>query len=370
MKSTKTPFYIKALGWLIALFAFALGFWHTHHGLKPMKPLGTEYGSFVVAGLITMVLVVAYRRAIGGMTSAIVFYLICALFNFTFNTNSFYPTLLGRKLMTEETVSIRDTMVNYAAKLNKVCSEFGDINFSDLDKLETHRDNLIAEISKRGGFGPYATEELSRFNAIAGTVITPDRDLGATQAERDEKVARFRQQLNQAIDNYIVTKLGGQDQKKRTLVLNRRILDSTILPKYIPLLDSIILDNSEIKLNDSTKYHPQINTLQQAVNDIDVVCANVNKAYGSVLLKPLNDNKSQNQAPKIQYLGSFEHTIESVAQRIGRIDTWGILLLVLFIDFIVPLAIFFMIRSGEDGESASSNDWFSRLFGKKKPQTF
>ena len=38
-KIIKVPGYIKILAWLISLSAFSIGFWHTHLGLKDMKPL-------------------------------------------------------------------------------------------------------------------------------------------------------------------------------------------------------------------------------------------------------------------------------------------------------------------------------------------
>ena len=56
-KVAPMPGYIKILAWLISLSAFAIGFWHTHLGLKEFKPLSWEYGSLVVSGLVLMVLI-------------------------------------------------------------------------------------------------------------------------------------------------------------------------------------------------------------------------------------------------------------------------------------------------------------------------
>ena len=52
------PVWIQILGWLISLSAFAVGFWHAHLGLRQFQFLSSEYGSFVIAGLILMVLIV------------------------------------------------------------------------------------------------------------------------------------------------------------------------------------------------------------------------------------------------------------------------------------------------------------------------
>ena len=148
-QKTTVPFHIQILGWLCSLSAFALGFWHTHHGLKAMKPLGSEYGSYIVAGLISMVLIIAYSRAVSGVgvKKALFFYLICAMLNFTFNTNSFYPTLLGRKLLKEETTALNDKLQNYSAKLDSIYATYG--NNSDLpilSDLKTKKSALLSNI--------------------------------------------------------------------------------------------------------------------------------------------------------------------------------------------------------------------------------
>jgi hypothetical protein len=63
-------------------------------------------------------------------------------------------------------------------------------------------------------------------------------------------------------------------------------------------------------------------------------------------------------------------------QRIDKIDTWGVIILVFFIDFLVPFAIYFMIRkkknSGEDNGmvNGSNRGFFARLFGKTQPTKF
>lgn len=354
------PYYIKILGWLISLSAFALGFWHTHHGLKAMKPLGTEYGSYVVAGLISMVLLVAYSRAMAGVRIALLFYIVCALFNFTFNTNSFYPTLLGRKLLKEETITLNDTLQNYASKLQKEQSKLGNLDLSTYNRLKDLKTTVLREIEKRDGFGSIATSTLLDFNNLAGSKISPDRNLGNTSEEKREKSNSFSKQMDNAIKNYVIQNLTKNNKDGIAIIEANTKMDS-IKNLYTDSLKEIIADNSELKINDSTKFHPQIITLIHLVSGIDEIATAVNKQTEKTIIPNLNKDNNTNSIPKTQFIGQFDHTLASVGERINRGDTWGILLLVLFIDLIVPLAIYFMIRGGEGtDQSGKISNWFTR----------
>lgn len=367
MNTNSTPLFIKILGWLISLSAFALGFWHTHHGLMPMKPLGTVYGSFVVAGLISMVLIVAYSRAMSGVKIALLFYLICAGFNFTFNVNSFYPTLLSRKLLKEETLALNDTLQNYAARMQKEQAELGNLDLTTYNDLNDEMASVLREIKNRGGFGPEATSHLAKFNQLAGSNISADRNLGVNQSERNEKVNFYTNELKGAIDKYVINDLTQGNKTGIAIIENNQKLDS-IRILYTDSLKEILKDNSDIKVDSLTKFSPQIRTLQNLVSDIDNIAIAVNKATNRVILKPLNDeNRNQNSIPKIQYIGQFDNTVESVIHRRNRLDTWGVLLLVFFIDFVVPLAIYFLIRGKTDQSSSKLVD---KLSGKKSPSKF
>lgn len=370
MTEKKTiPFYIKILGWLISLSAFALGFWHTHHGLRAMKPLGTEYGSYVVAGLISMVLIVAYSRAMAGVRIALLFYIICALFNFTFNTNSFYPTLLGRKLLKEETITLNDTLQNYSSKLQKEQANLGNLDLTTYNHLRDLKATVIREIEKRDGFGPIATSTLLEFNQLCGSKISPDRDLGSTIEEKQEKSNTFKNAMDQAIEQYVVQNLTNGNKVGIAIIEANHKMDSLKI-FYSDLLKEIIADNTELKINDSTKFHPQIITLINLVSGIDEIATAVNKQTGSLIIPNLNIDHNTNSIPRSQYIGQFDHTLASVGERINRGDTWGVLLLVLFIDLIVPLAVYFMIRSGEGNGTGHDSRMINWLTGRKSPTKF
>lgn len=361
------PYYIKILGWLISLSAFALGFWHTHHGLKAMKPLGTEYGSYVVAGLISMVLIVAYSRAMAGVRIALLFYIICALFNFTFNTNSFYPTLLGRKLLKEETITLNDTLQNYASKLQKEQASLGKLDLTTYNHLKDLETTVLREIEKRDGFGQIATSTLLEFNNLAGSKISPDRDLGTTIDEKREKSNTYSKEMDKAIENYVIQNLTKGNKDGLAIIEANKKMDS-IKNLYTDSLKEIIADNTELKINDSTKFHPQIKTLIHLVSGIDEIATAVNRQTDKIIIPNLNKDNNTNSIPKSQFIGQFDHTLASVGERINRGDTWGVLLLVLFIDLIVPLAIYFMIKGGEGtNQNGNVSNWFT---GKKSPIKF
>jgi hypothetical protein len=110
-------------------------------------------------------------------------------------------------------------------------------------------------------------------------------------------------------------------------------------------LKDIIADDSRIILKD-VKNHSQINTLQHLVTFLDNATTQINEGSNTKIFpKKLEEAKTRN-------LGRIAHTLSSIWERIGRIDTWAMILLCLFIDLLVPLAIYTLIRKKdrEDGD--------------------
>ena len=67
MNSTKKTLPIVQIGlWLVILLVFAIGFWHTHLGLKEMKPFGSEWGSLAIAGILLLPILITYWYAVNG----------------------------------------------------------------------------------------------------------------------------------------------------------------------------------------------------------------------------------------------------------------------------------------------------------------
>jgi hypothetical protein len=73
-----------------------------------------------------------------------------------------------------------------------------------------------------------------------------------------------------------------------------------------------------------------------------------------------------------RHLGEIEHTLISIGKRINRIDTWAMILLCLFIDLLVPLAIYFLVRrTGKEREgNGPRTELWNKLTGKQEPTKF
>jgi len=339
------------LGWLITLCAFIIGFWHTHKGLIPFKLLDGN-GSYIFAGLILMVLVLAYRRLLDGVKYALIFYIICAFFNFTFNLNSIYPSMLGRKLMTEETTFINNTLQSYSAKVDSIFNNAGSAQgLGNLTKLRNIKRNLINQLVIQKGPGPESRKELADFNRLAGAQIGNINNLNSEVAIQ-KWVTYNEPQMNEAIKTYIKKNFAGEDLRKMEIYNNKEKLDS-LKKLFNPQLEQIIADQSDVNVDTKLKGIPnqQITTLKDLVGELDRICYATNKAANKEIIPALNeDSDAQSKYPKIQNIGNFDYTYESIFSRLGRIDTWGIIFLVAFIDFIVPLAIYYLIRKKDEDD--------------------
>jgi hypothetical protein len=348
------PAWIQLLGWLISLSAFAVGFWHAHLGLKQFGFLSSEYGSFVIAGLILMVLIVAYNRAIVGVKSAIYFYLICALFMFIFNMNSFYPTYLGEKLIKEDASAMKDTLTKYTAKLKAVAEKEDGSTITTLGILNDKKKSILNEIQGTGinDFGPKAQGFLNDFNRIANSDLSGGSDGIGTTKDLEAKKNYWRDKLDDAIRNWYIS--SNPNLKNGAEIITANLKLDSVNKAYAPLLEAIMTDTSAIDLSNPSKLK-QVVTMGQAASQFDIIGKSVNEFLSKKdQLPKLNDEVNQVAFPPTKELGRFAHTISSVKQRINKIDTWGIIILCLFIDLIVPLAIYFMIRGNTGNEDLTS----------------
>ena len=83
--------------------------------------------------------------------------------------------------------------------------------------------------------------------------------------------------------------------------------------------------------------------------------------FKKTLLVEMNHTKDQVNIPKSYEAGSIGHTLSSIFERSNKIDTWGIIVLCFFIDFIVPFAMFLVLRK---------NDGQLKSVFSSKPETF
>lgn len=355
----KQPQILTMAGWLTSFFAFGIGFWHTHLGLRSFEILSSSNGSLVLSFLILLVLLISYYSAVNGRKIAIFFYLICALFYFTFNMTSLYPNRLGRKLVTEEAIVINNDLQNFTSKVNR---EFGNEGvIKKYNSIRDLRNLLIHEILNENGFGERAKDYLLKINKIFGSdFIKPSIKVGSTIEERNNIANKFAGLINDRLKSYIEA---NADPGKGDII--NRI--NEVKSMYEPKLSGIIEDNSKINI-DSVKSNPQIKVLQQIATKMDNIRIDANKISSNSKQNIFGSNYG---VVKSQYLGTFEHTIRSVYDRLNKIDTWGIIILCLFIDIVVPLAVYFMIRKGDDDtENYGNPPTGFRFPGQKKPVNF
>lgn len=374
------PEGIKILGWLISLCAFALGFYHTAEGMKYFKPLNFEGGAFIVSGLISMMLIVAYSRALAGIKAALYFYIFCALFNFTFNLNSFYPNLNSRKLLQEEAQLIKDTILQnltFYGKIYKLADP------SDIDNLKRELDQCIFEINSSKGFGPKAKENLDNFNRRAAKYgVTPIK--AGSYDLRNPNIANIIKDLGYEIINQLrngqaVNKDAAvaKENFEKLLQYSKSDKNSKDKKTYLERTVEEINTNEKARDDDTAAWRKSINNLKQLVELNDQAAISFNKIPGiAQKMKTFNSDKNaQLLYPKTKEIGTFAHTLSSIWQRIDKIDTWGVLFLVFFIDFIAPFGVYFLIRRRSDdqdnnGMGGTQGGIFEKLFGKKKPQKF
>jgi hypothetical protein len=354
---SQMPKYLIIIGWLVSLFAFSLGFYHTADGVSYLQPLGLKYGGFILSGLISLMLVLSYARAVSGVKIALVFYIVCALFNFIFNLNSFYPNMNSRKLLQEEAEQIRDTIQYNLSQYQNLVNLGSSL---DIANLESKRNACINEIVKSNGFGDAAQQNLKEFNSISSKYGVAPINAGSFSVNSPNAASVFSAQMDKVIadlKNGTSTITNADAALSKMSQLGKMFSRSN--DNEMSSADSIfkeISDNPKTKKEDAIAYKKSVEKLEDLVKKNDEMAAAVNtlgikyknKETGKeqvLKMKVLNpDDKAELLFPKSKEIGKFNHTMDSIGKRIGKLDTWGILILVLFIDFIVPLGIYLLIR--------------------------
>ena len=352
----KVPPIVQIAAWLLSLIVFVVGFWHTHLGMKEMRPFGSENGSIAIAGMILLLLLITYWYAISGKKLALVFYIICGLFFFVFNLNYFYPSYMARELVKEEAIAMNDTLQKFTDKSQGFIKAETQ---KDLNELTNLKRSLVDEIKFQEGWGPRSTDYLNKFNAIIKGSQKPNTVLGKTQQERNLIADRYEKLLDTQIQKYT---------SNNSVLGNSLVVESGINElkqaqgKYTPLLKKIIEDDHEIpldaliKLRQKGTNHPQILTLSSLRTDMDNATKKINEGSKRNIYPVLGQAETRN-------LGRIKHTLYSVRKRITETDTIGIIFICLFIDLLVPLAIFMLLKKDENQEETT------RLKGKNKPTT-
>jgi hypothetical protein len=362
----KTPPIVQLGAWLLSLIVFAIGFWHTHLGLKEMNVFGSEWGGLAVAAIVLLLILITYWYAVNGRKMALIFYVLGGIIFFVCNLNYFYPSYLSRKLVREEATLLNDTLQVYTNKGKRLLSTVGfkdsDGSLKDYRDMETLKNSVIEEIRKNGQ-GPRSRKYFADFNKICEKhkipVIILSDDAKMTDVEfANYYLGLFTGRMRQFLENK--TEAGGDLGDAQNFVLATEMYVA-IQKKYTPILiDSIIPDNSEIKI-ENIKSNPQVITLQKLASELDEASSQINESLKNKKGDKTLPNFSLIGETKSQNIGTIAHTVASIKDRITKVDTWAIIILCLFVDLIVPLAIYLLLRKEGDKEEESG------LRGKRRP---
>jgi hypothetical protein len=254
--------------------------------------------------------------------------------------------------------------------------------------MDMHRTQCLNEIILSEGFGDSAKLELSRFNNISKNYKINPINPGSFGVKNKNAAEVFGHQMDSIIKKI---RQGQSNLPSETafnaynqfLALTEPTKEGSTKLSDIDSTFKEINTNSFRKKEDAVAFKKSIDKLDILVTKNDEYAISINKLNlpdsldKDIKLIVFNkDKKAQLLYPKSKEIGSFAHTLNSMWQRIDKIDTWGVIILVFLIDFFVPFAIYFMIRkkknSGEDNGmvNGSNRGFFARLFGKAQPTKF
>lgn len=348
-ENKKIPGIVQLGAWLLSLSVFAVGFWHTHLGLKEMKPFGSEWGGLIIAGIVLLLMLITYWFAINGKKMALVFYIFCGIIFFACNLNYFYPAYMARTLVSSEAKKLSDTLDYYS---NTTKGLLVPEVIEEYNKLESIKTGLLDEIKRQEGWGPRSTDFLNQWKTIfKGSTLKPDLTRGSSQEDRDIKFDVWTKKLNQDLEAWIVNNAFKGVKQVTSLVKGMKEMDSLHV-KYKPLLDSIVVSSLPFNNLDSIRSHYQVVIIKKFVEAVNSSIDKINRGL-SENNKLLNKLQEKDH-PRASHLGEIENTFITIGERIEHISTWAILILCLFIDLLAPLAIYLFLRKKEGDDEDST----------------
>ena len=363
MEKNKSKFLV-VIFWLAAVGCFIFGYYNTVMGLRMFDAFGSRAGSWFLAIIPLLMVFGGYLAAVLGDRKWIYLYLTGEIIFFIFNLTYLYPHYLGRTLVNEEAKVLKDRIDKMPNELDAIAINGDSVALKKLQRLREFQTNILLEID-REGFGERANYWLKNFNELANTQYAGEWKFIPTNNALKEK---WRGLTDKGIKDFIVS-LNGDAKAAEKLVNAKYELDSLVI-KYSPKLDLIIEENSKVSIErEDVNNNPQIKTMKELTTKLDKIANNVNSASKSGSFIPLVSGKETIAFPKTQKLGTFEHTLISVKDRLGKLDTWGVIILCFFFDLLGPFLFYFYIRKDDDGfDSGTSVDdgawdpWWKRLF--------
>lgn len=363
---TKKSKFVVAIFWLAAVGCFIFGYYNTVMGLRMFDAFGSSAGSWFLAIIPLVMVFGGYWAAVRGQRKWIYLYLAGEILFFVFNLTYLYPHYLGRTLVNEEAKVLKDRLDKMPNELDTIAINGDPQALAKLQRIKEFQTNLLTEIKDRNGFGEYATQQLKNFNELAGTAYTPERHVGSTIEERQAFYNRWKKNTDEGIKNYLV-RLNGDDKAAEKLVNAKYELDSLVM-EYSHQLEDIIKDNSKVSIaREDVNANPQIKLMKELTTKLDKVANNVNSVRAGSFV-PFVSGKETIPFPKTQKIGTFEHTLISVKERLGKLDTWGVIIVCFFFDLLGPFLFYFYIRKDEVDEYEPTNgpwgddSWWKRLF--------
>lgn len=350
--SKKVPPIVQIGAWTLSLIVFIVGFWHTYLGLKEMKPFGSEWGGLAIAGIVLLLLLITYWFAVNGNKAALVFYLFCGFIFFICNLNYFYPAYMARTLVQNEAGALSDTLQKYTNGSSSMQSSENSQAVKEYLNLTSLKGQIVTEIENKG-YGPNAKQLTDKFNSILSKYSVTPINVSAAVGSVTTNAADAQRQKEQ------IEPLFAQAMNSLMLQGVLKVFDPSLFQigldslknlqkKYTGILNAIKADNkTEYKL-DSIKINPNVQSIVNFVGDLNTTIDKINK--GNNKEKAVLTRLDEDTHPRADKLGMIKYTMLSIKERISEIDTWAIIFLCLFIDLIVPLAIYLLLRKKENDE--------------------
>lgn len=361
----KTPPIVQIGLWLVSLLVFAIGFWHTHLGLKEFDLFESEYGSLAVATIVLIFLLTTYWFAINGKKLALVFYIVCGFIFFILNLNYFYPSYMARTLIQSEAKALVDTLDHYTNGTAVIAAAKDFEDYSVYSQLTSLKSDIISEINSKG-FGPNAKNLTTKFNDILSkyniSTVPINPSYGRVTADRQEMESQRNEiepKLDKAIKDFAITGLKVEDA---VLFMQGKEGLEKLGEKYRDGLIQIASDNKMEYPLDSILENKNVDLIVQFVNGLNASIDQINK--GNDKETPILQNLDKDVHPRADKWGQIKFTILSIKERITEIDTWAVIFFCLFIDLIVPLGIYLLLRKKEDEDEVEPS------WGTAKPEKF
>lgn len=359
---TKKSKFVVAIFWLAAVGCFIFGYYNTVMGLRMFDAFGSSAGSWFLAIIPLVMVFGGYWAAVRGQRKWIYLYLAGEILFFVFNLTYLYPHYLGRTLVNEEAKVLKDRLDKMPNELDTIAINGDSLNLLKLQRLKEFQTNILLEID-REGFGDRARQWLRNFNELANTNYAEEWKFIPTSKELKDKWKRY---TDEGIKSYLV-RLNGDDKAAEKLVNAKYELDSLVI-EYSHQLEDIINDNSKVSIaREDVNANPQIKLMKELTTKLDKIANNVNSVREGSFV-PFVSGKETIAFPKTQKIGTFEHTLISVKERLGKLDTWGVIIVCFFFDLLGPFLFYFYIRKDEDDEYEPTNgpwgddSWWKRLF--------